>query len=195
MCFSGRRQDAVNAVLPFTCRCPRSSPLCGPAPGPAPAAPAGPGPASERLPSGSPTAQEWAPIKGSLGGPRLLTDVPFPRPPTNPRTVRGLASPCGSRESVWPSVPSGTLLSQMASPRPRGTRRRICETALPHPRSLVSLCLQQAFLGAGYTGLPSGPRASQARRPLSASFTAQCPRAKSRCYSLKMLSKYMWACE
>lgn len=139
MCFSGLRQDAVNAHLPFTCRCLRGSPLCRPAPGPAPVAPAVPGPASEWLPSEIPTAQEWAPIKGLLGGPGPVTDVPLPRPPTNPRAERGLAGPHSSRkESVWPvrpSVPSGMLPAQLASSRPQRTQWRLCETVLPHPSS------------------------------------------------------------
>lgn len=60
------------------------------APGPAPPAPAVPGPASEWLPLGSPTAQEWAPIKGLMGGPRPVTDVPGPRPPsTDPSSSKG----------------------------------------------------------------------------------------------------------
>lgn len=73
LCFSGLRQDAVKAHLPFTCRCLRGSPLCR-------SAPAVPSPASEWLPSESPNAQEWAPIKGPLGAPRAGYRCPITTP-------------------------------------------------------------------------------------------------------------------
>lgn len=150
MCFSGLRQDAVNAHLPFTCRCLRGSPLCWPAPGPAPVAPAVPGPASEWLPSESPTAQEWAPIKGLLGGPEPVTDVPLPRPPTNPRAERGLAAPtapgrsrcglCGLRFHLGCSRPSWHLQDPSVH---SGGSARLCSPT-PAPRSPPAWSLSEA---------------------------------------------------